>query len=167
MGQVEIFQCHGADVIVIRYFVGVRVGVAVCVRPCIGFCAVAHFFHNGFRQDILLVEQRLQIASHLSNGKLPVMERRQNGDQHIGVMLDAVKVKVVLVIVMGGLVVVQICLQLGFQCSIGILGGQHIAVLGKVGGRRNAASGAAKHGGAGLQAGHNHQQQKPQHQNGQ
>ena len=110
MGQIEVFQRHGADVIVIRYFVGVCVGVAVCVRPCIGFCAVAGFHHDGFRQDVLLVEQHLQVASHLSNGKLPVMECRQNGDQHIGVMLDAVKVKVVLVIVMGGLVVVQICL---------------------------------------------------------
>ena len=115
----------------------------------------------------MLVEQHLQIASNLSNGKLAVMERRQNGDQHIGVMLDAVKVKVVFVIVMGGLVVVQIRLQLSFQCSVGILGGQHIAVLGKVGGRRDAASGAAEHGGAGLEAGQNHQQQKHQHQNGQ
>ena len=82
-------------------------------------------------------------------------------------MLYLVKVKVVFVIIVGGLVVVQIGLQVGFQLGVGVLGGQHIAVLGKVRGRRDAGSGTSKHGGAGLQAADNQKHQKPQHQNGQ
>ena len=150
MGQVEVFQRDIADVIVIGHLVGVCMGVALRVRPCIGFGAVAGFHHDVFRQDILLVKEHGQVALYLPDGKYPVMERRQNGNQHIGVMADLVKVKMVFVIVVGGLVVIQIVLQLGFQLRVGVLGGQHIAVLGKVGGRRDAASGAAEHGGAGL-----------------
>ena len=41
MGEIEVFQRDRADVVVIRHLIGVRMGVAVRVRPCVGFCAVA------------------------------------------------------------------------------------------------------------------------------
>ena len=47
----------------------------------------------------------MKVALYLVDGEHPFMERRQNGDQHIGVMLDLVQVEVILVIVVGGLVV--------------------------------------------------------------
>ncbi|CAN4005357.1 hypothetical protein BFDFBN_BFDFBN_01170, partial [Dysosmobacter welbionis] len=34
VGEIEVFELHVADVVVIRDAIGFRVRVAVCVRPC-------------------------------------------------------------------------------------------------------------------------------------
>jgi len=63
------------------------------------------------------------------------MEHRQDGDQHIGIVLNAVQVKVVLVIVVGTFVVVQVGLELRLHAGIGRLRRKHFLVLGRVGSR--------------------------------
>ena len=76
------------------------------------------------------------------------MERRQDGQQHIRVMLDLVQVKVIFVIVVGGLVGVQVFLKLRLHPAIGGLGPGQVRVLGEIGGRHQAGSPAPEHGSA-------------------
>ena len=83
------------------------------------------------------------------------MEGGQDGQQHIGVMLDLVQVKVILVIVMGAIIGIQILLQLRLHLTVGGLGPGQVRVLRKIGGAYQAGGAAPKHGGAGLHQAHN------------
>ena len=104
---------------------------------------------------------------HLGQREHAVMERGQNRDQHIGVMLDFVQIKMILVVVVGGLVGVEIPLQFLFQLGVGFFRTQHILVFGKVRGCRHAGSSGARHHGAGLQARYQEQSQQTEHRHDQ
>ena len=97
-------------------------GSAVRIRPGIGFRPIACLYNHFFGQDILLVEKHLYCAAHLVNRPLAAVEGGDGRNQHIGVMLDFIQIKVVLVVIMGALVAVQVVLQLRFQGAILFLG---------------------------------------------
>jgi hypothetical protein len=130
MGQVEVFQLDVADVIVIG-------NVTVISRP------IPFLYLHRLGKGILLVEKHLQGFLYLAPGPCPLMVGGEDGDQHIGVMPDAVQVIAVFVIagVVTG-IVVHFVLQSGLQCRIVRLGPQHIRVLTGIG----AASAAAQDG---------------------
>ena len=133
MGQIKIFQRDRTDVIIVRHLIGVRMGVAVLVRPCVGFCAIPGFHHHILRENVLAVKQHLQRSLYFVYCPLPLMERTQKRKQHIGVMFDFVQIEVVFVIVMGAFIGVQIMLQIIFQRTVGSFGGQHIPILTRIG----------------------------------
>ena len=131
------------------------------------FCTVTYLHGHSLGQNVLLFKQHFKFTLHLGQREHTVMQRGQNRDQHIGVMLDFVQIKMVLVIVVGGLVGVEIPLQLLFQLGVGFLGTQHILVLGKVRGCRHAGSSGARHHGAGLQPRYQEQSQQTEHRHDQ
>ena len=94
MGKVEVFQLHLANIVVVRYFHVIVVSFAVC--PCLS--PIAHLHFHGLRQNVLLFKEHLQLRLNLVDGEHPFMERRENGDQHIRVMLDLIQIKTVFVI---------------------------------------------------------------------
>ena len=151
MGEVEILQRDGADVPGVGNLYLVL--VALAVRP--RFRPIPCFSGHGLGEDVLLVKEHLQIPLHLVQGEHPFVKRRQDGQQHIGVMLDLVQVKVILVVIVGGLVGVQVFLQLGLHLTVGGLGPGQVRVLRKIGGAHQAGGAAPKHGGAGLHQAHN------------
>ena len=106
MGEVEILQRDGADIPGIGNLHLVL--IALVVRP--RFCPIPCFGGHGLGENVLLFKQHLQIPLHLVQGKHPFMEGGQDGQQHIGVMLDLVQVKVILVVVVGCLIGVQVLL---------------------------------------------------------
>ena len=78
------------------------------------------------------------------------MERRENGDQHIRVMLDLVQVKTVFVISgVQSLIVAQLILKFLLQLAVGRLRSQHIRVLGEIRGSKYATYAGARHHGTG------------------
>ena len=99
------------------------------------------------------------------------MERRENGDQHIRVMLDLVQIKTVFVISgVQSLIVVQLILKLLLQFAVGRLRSQHIRILGEIRGSKYTAHAGARHHGTGRYpakqqgntgANANHQQHRP------
>ena len=119
--------------------------VAVCVRPCVGFRAVSGFDDNLFGEDVLLFKQHLERTLHLIQRELALMESRENGDQHIGVMLNIVQIKVILVIVMVTFIVIQIALQLLLHPAILRLRAQHRVILAEIRGSDNRRAGRSKH----------------------
>ena len=129
MGKVEVFQRHITNVVVVRHFH--IVVVALAVRP--GFRPIPHLHHYILGENILAVEQALKRTLHLVHRPRPLMERREHGDQHIGVVLNVIEVKMVFVIIVGGFIGVEVLLQLSLQCTIGGLGPQHIPILGRIG----------------------------------
>ena len=110
MGQIKIFQRDRTDVIIVRHLIGVRMGVAVLVRPCVGFRAIPGFHHHILGQNVLAVKEHLQRSLYLAYCPLSLMERTQKRKQHIGIMFDFVQIEVVFVIVMGAFIGVQIML---------------------------------------------------------
>ena len=74
MGEIEVFELHIADVIVIRNAIGFRVRVAVCIRPCVGLRAVSGFDDDLFGEDVLLFKQHLKRTLHLVQCELALME---------------------------------------------------------------------------------------------
>ena len=138
MGEIEILQGNGADVPGVGH--PDRIGVALAVRPGLG--AVAGLCRYRFCKDVLLVKEHFQIPLHLVQGEHPLMERDRMDQQHIGVMLDLIQVKVILVIVVGAFIGIQILLQLRLHLAVGGLGPGQVRVLRKIGGA-NQAGGAA------------------------
>ena len=114
MGEVKIFKRDRADRVFIRHLDGVR--VAVLVMPC--FRSIADFGFHGFREDVLLIKKHLQLALYLAERPRAALERRERGDQHIRVMPDLIKIKMVFVVIMRRFVVVQLALQLGLHCAV-------------------------------------------------
>ena len=92
----------------------------------------------------------MQFLLNLVDGEHPFMERRENGDQHIRVMLDLVQIKTVFVISgVQSLIVVQLILKLLLQFAVGCLRSQHIRVLGEIRGSKYATYAGARHHGTG------------------
>ena len=145
MGEIEVFELHVADVVVIRDAIGFRVRVAVCVRPCVGFRAVSGFDDDLFGEDVLLFKQHLERTLHLIQRELALMESRENGDQHIGVMLNIIQIKVILVIVMVTFIVIQIALQLLLHPAILRFRAQHRVILAEIRGSDNRRAGRGEH----------------------
>ena len=106
------------------------------------------------------VKQHLKVALHLVYGEGPLMERRQDGQQHIGIVLDLVQIVVILVIVVGLLIGVQILPQFILHCTIGGLCRQQVRILGEIGGRNNVGHTSAEDRGTGLQQPQQHDQQQ-------
>ena len=131
------------------------------------FCTVAYLHGHGLGQDVLLFKEHFKFALHLGQCEHAVMQRGQNRDQHIGVMLDFVQIKMVFIVVVGGLVGVEIPLQLLFQLGVGFFCTQHILVLGKIRRCRHAGSSGARHHGAGLQTRYQEQSQQTEHRHDQ
>ena len=99
MGQIEVFQRHRTDVIIVGnlHFIFVfldagRTGIRVCNRVIAGagFRPVAGLNLHILRQRILAVEDGLEQAAYLVNRPFSLPERRQHGNQHIGVMFDLI-----------------------------------------------------------------------------
>ena len=148
MGQVEVFQGHIADV----------PGVGLVVLVILGFC------YHRFRENVLPVKEGFQGALYIGQCPFSLMERRQDGNEHIGVVLDLVQVKVVLVIAVGCGVIVQVVLQLRLHTGVGRLRRQNILILcgvsgGTDGSTRTAAQGSQRRG-AGLKQDDNQQADK-------
>ena len=98
----------------------------------------------------MLFKEHFKLRLYLVNGEYPFMEGRQNGDQHIGVMLDLVQVEIVFVISgVQGLIIVQLILKLRLHSKVGRLRCQHIGIFGEVGGSEHTADPAARHHGTG------------------
>ena len=157
MAEIEVFQRHIADVIGVRDLNGVFIflfvafaGVRVCDRPraCPGFCPVSGFNDDLFGEDVLLLKKHFERSLNLGERPFAFMKGRENGDQHIGVMLDVIQIEVILVIIVGGLVVVQLRLQLCLHPAILFLSPQHGIILAEIGGRNHRLTGRGKHRGA-------------------
>ena len=82
---------------------------------------------------------------HLVQRELALMESRENGDQHIRVMLNIVQIKVILVIVMSAFIVIQIALQLLLHPAILRFRAQHRVILTEIRGSDNRRAGRSKH----------------------
>ena len=145
MGEIEVFKLHVADVVVIRDAIGFRVRVAVCVRPCVGFRAVSGFDDNLFGEDVLLFKQHLERTLHLIQRELALMESRENGDQHIGIMLNIVQIEVVFIVVVSAFVGVEIALQLLLHLAILCLRAKHRVILAEIRGRNDRRAGRGEH----------------------
>ena len=92
----------------------------------------------------------MQLRLNLVDGEHPFMERRENGDQHIRVMLDLIQIKTVFVISgVQSLIVVQLILKLLLQFAVGRLRSQHIRVRGEIRGSKYTAHTGARHHGTG------------------
>ena len=160
VGKVFVGEGHGADVVVVRHFH--IIVVALTVRP--GFRPIPHLHHHILGENVLAVKEHLQGVLHLVQRPFPLMPCADDGQQHIGVMLDLVQIVVVLVIVVGAFVGVQIVLQLSLQSTVGSLRPQQISVLGGIGGcpdsPRRAVAQRCQRGHTGL---HHHQQQEHRH----
>ena len=142
MGKVEVFQRDIADVIVVRH--RHIVVVALTVRPCDR--AVAYLDNHILGQNVLAVKEVLQRPLHLVQRPCALMERRDHGDQHIGIVFNGVEVKMVFIIIVGAGVGVEVVLQLVLQRTIGGLGPQHIRVLRLIGAGGDGRKGAVSHG---------------------
>ena len=76
MGEVEVFQIHMKNVIVIGDFN--RIGVALAVCPRFGAIAYLYFFLN--RQDILFFKKHFKGALRFVKGKHALMQRGEDRD---------------------------------------------------------------------------------------
>ena len=141
MGEIEVFELHIADVVVIRDAIGFRVRVSVCVRPCVGLRAVSGFDDDLFGEDVLLFKQHLKRTLHLIQRELALVESRENGDQHIGVMLNIVQIEVLFMIVVSAFVGVEIALQLLLHPAILRLRNEHRVILAEIRGSDNRRAG--------------------------
>ena len=119
--------------------------VAVCVRPCVSFRAVSGFDDNLFGEDVLLFKQHLERTLHLIQRELALMESRENGDQHIRVMLNIIQIEVVFIIVVSAFVGVEIALQLLLHLAILRFCAQHRIILAEIGGSDNRRTGRGEH----------------------
>ena len=163
MGQIEVFQRHRTDVIIVGnlHFIFVcldagRAGLRVCNRVIAGagLRPVAGFNLHILRQRVLAVEDSLKQVAHLINRPFSLPERRQHGNQHIGVMFDLIQVKMVFVVIMGAFVIVQILLKLCLKRQILCLRRQHIRIGAGISGQH--AGGCERthhHGTAGHHSG--------------
>ena len=70
MGEIEVFECDGADVVVVRDFDLILIALAVC--PRLG--AVAHLDLHILSEDILPVKERLKKPLNLIQRELALIE---------------------------------------------------------------------------------------------
>ena len=145
MGEIEVFELHVADVVVIRDAVGFRVRFAVCIRPCVGLRAVSGFNDDLFGENVLLFKQHLERTLHLIQRELALVESRENGDQHIGVMLNIVQIEAVFIVAVSAFVGVEIALQLLLHLAILRFRAQHRVILAEIRGSDNRRTGRGEH----------------------
>ena len=145
MGEIEVFQRHGADVIIVIHPVGVAVGVAVLVRPSVCFQVIPPFHHHILGQNVLAVKEHLERPPHLVQRPLALMERGDHRNQHIRIVFNGVKVKMIFVIIVGAGVGVEVALQLVLQSAVGGLRPQQVGILGGIGGRADGSGHAVAH----------------------
>ena len=77
--------------------------------------------------------------------ELALMESREDGDQHIGVMLNIVQIEVVFIIVVSAFVGVEIALQLLLHPAILRLRTEHRVILAEIRGSDNRRAGRGEH----------------------
>ena len=82
---------------------------------------------------------------HLIQRELALMESRENGDQHIGVMLNIVQIEVVFIVVVSAFVGVEIALQLLLHSAIPRLRAEHRVILAEIRGSDNRRAGRGEH----------------------
>jgi len=87
----------------------------------------------------------LERTLHLIQRELALVKSRENGDQHIGVMLNIVQIEVILVVVMGAFVGVEIALQLLLHLAILRLRAEHCVILAEIRGSDNRRAGRGEH----------------------
>ena len=138
MREVEVLQRDGADRVLVWLAVLVVSGVAGDVLG----------------QDVLALEQHFEVGSHLIERPLAAFEGCEQGYEHIGVVLNGVKVEVVLVVVVRGLVAVEIVLQLSLHRGICRLCAEHILVGAWVGSESDAVQPALQEHRAGRERVH-------------
>ena len=88
------------------------------------------------------------------------MEHTEDRDQHIGIVLDLVQVKMVFVIAVGGGIGVQVVLQLGLHAGIGRLRRQDLPVLRGVGGSAHGPRAGISQHHQGRRTGLHHKEQQ-------
>ncbi len=103
MGQVEIIQRNGANVIIVVHAVAFTVrcgfpGFGIGFRPCVGFNVIAALRHHVLGEGILPVKEHGKRTLYLVQRPRALMERGENRDQHIGVVLNVVKIIMIFVI---------------------------------------------------------------------
>ena len=156
MAQIEVFKLHGANIPCVWDFYLILIALAVCSR----LGAISGLRGDRLGKDILLVKQHLKIVLYLVNGKLTLMERRQNGQQHIGIVLDLVQIKMVFVIIVGLLIGVQILPQFILHRAVGGLCRQQVLIFGEIRGRDDVGHASTENRGTGLQQPQQHDQQQ-------
>ena len=119
--------------------------IAVCIRPCVSLRAVSGFDDDLFCEDILLFKQHLERTLHLIQRELALMESRENGDQHIRVMLNIIQIEVIFIVVVSAFVGVEIALQLLLHLAILRFCAQHCIILAEIGGSDNRRAGRGEH----------------------
>ena len=144
VGQILILQLHVAD--------GVRVGHAdflavafharsACVRISdkpgsrLALAAVPGFGGNRLRHDVLQGKVFLNDRHRRVNRPvLPVVIGRDDGDQHIGIMPDLLRIHMVFVIAgVVALIVIHLVLQFLFLGKIGALRSADVLLLCRIG----------------------------------
>ena len=142
-----IFLPNEPAVLIVEIFTGIRVRSGAFAN--FRFCSVSGFRLNGFCQDILLFKQHLDCISNLVDGPFAALQSGYHGDQHVGVMLDFVKFKVILVIIVRVLIGVEVLLQLCLQSAVLCFGSSHIAIFHGVSGRTKCRNCTLRDDGAG------------------
>jgi len=82
---------------------------------------------------------------YLIQRELALVESRENGDQHIGVMLNIVQIEVILVVAVSAFVGVEIALQLLLHLAILRLRAEHRVILAEIRGRNDRRAGRGEH----------------------
>ncbi len=103
--MLKFFQCDGTDVIIVVHPVTVGIGrgfarFRVCFRPCVRFNVITTLCFHGFGEMYCCSNSMARVILHLVNRPRAAFERGNDGDQHIGVVFDFVKIEMILVIVM-------------------------------------------------------------------
>ena len=93
-------------------------GIALVIRPCVRFVVIAFLHHHFLGQNVLLFKKGLERTLYLIHRPRPFVESGKHGNQHIGIMLDLVEVKVVFVIAVGSFVAGKILPQLVLQGTV-------------------------------------------------
>ncbi|MPM63893.1 hypothetical protein SDC9_110777 [bioreactor metagenome] len=139
MGQVFVVQLHVADVIVVRDFISVGMGVALRVRPGVRFRAVAYLNLHVLRQLVLLFKQHGERVLYRIQRPFAAVPSGQEGDQYIGVMANFINVIAVFIITgVQRFIVLHLVLEVRFHCGIRGLRAQHGLIRGGIGGNNDA-----------------------------
>ena len=158
MGEVEVFQLYGADVIGVRHLHIVFIllydpilQLIVIIGVAAGSClrAVSGFRFHGLRKDILLFKQHIQNPADLADRPFSAHQRGDCRNQNIRVVFDIVQFIVVFIVIMLGFVVVQPRLQFCLHSAILRLSRQHVLVQRRIGGSGNGRACALEHQGTG------------------
>ena len=152
MGEVEVLQGHGADLIRLRVF---------CVW-------IPGFRDDGLPEDILPVKEHLKRTLHLIQGPGALVIGGEQGNQDIGIMLDFIQIIPVLIIIVGAFVVIQLSLQICLHGGVGFFCSQHVFICAGESGSASRSTCSCHKDGLRRQGGHDkaHKNCKHNHHNG-